>query len=232
MCGLRPLPRCPDLMLRLLVLVLLLANGLFFAWSHGLLRAYGFAPAPVNEPQRMAQQIRPESIKLLSASEIKRVEAQVQADLAPKECLQAGPFDDAQAATLRKALESALPSGSWQLEEAKVAAQWIVYMGKYATAELQAKKRAELHGMGIKSDSVSSPALEIGLSLGGFETEAAAKAELARLAPKGIRTAKVVQEREAGTANVLKLPALTEMLRAKLADLKPALAGKPLKNCP
>ncbi|MBX9819002.1 MAG: SPOR domain-containing protein, partial [Burkholderiaceae bacterium] len=77
-------------MLRLFVLVLLLANGLFFAWSHGLLRAYGFAPASVSEPQRMAQQIKPESITLLSASEIKRVEAQVQADLAPKECLQAG----------------------------------------------------------------------------------------------------------------------------------------------
>jgi hypothetical protein len=218
-------------MLRVFVLVLLLANGLFFAWSHGLLRAYGFAPAPVSEPQRMAQQIKPESITLLSASEIKRVEAQVQADLAPKECLQAGPFDDVQAATLRKALESALPSGSWQLEEGKVPARWIVYMGKYATAELQAKKRAELNGMGIKSEGVSAPALEIGLSLGGFETEAAAKAELARLVPKGIRTAKVVQEREAGTASVLKLPALTEMLRAKVAELKPALAGKPLKNC-
>ncbi len=218
-------------MLRVFVLVLLLANGLFFAWSQGLLRAYGFAPAPVSEPQRMAQQIKPESITLLSASEIKRVEAQVQADLAPKECLQAGPFDDAQAASLRKALESALPSGSWQMEEGKLPARWIVYMGKYATAELQAKKRAELNGMGIKSESVNTPALEIGLSLGGFETEAAAKAELARLAPKGIRTAKVVQEREAGTASVLKLPALTEMLRAKLAELKPALAGKPLKNC-
>jgi len=218
-------------MLRLLVLVLLLANGLFFAWSNGLLRAYGFAPTPVSEPQRMAQQIKPESIKLLNASEIKRVEAQVQADLAPKECLQAGPFDDAQAATLRKALESTLPSGSWQLDTAKEPARWIVYMGKYATADLLAKKRAELNGMGIKSDSVGNPTLDIGLSLGGFDTEAAAKAELARLVPKGIRTAKVVQEREEGSASVLKLPALTEMLRAKLSDLKPVLAGKSLKTC-
>jgi hypothetical protein len=30
---------------------------------------------------------------------------------------------------------------------------------------------------------------------------------------------------------VLKLPALTEMLRAKLSDLKPVLAGKSLKTC-
>jgi hypothetical protein len=231
-CGLRfLLPLCPDLMLRLLVLVLLLANGLFFAWSSGLLRAYGFAPTPVNEPQRIAQQIKPESIKLLNASEIKRVEAQVQADLAPKECLQAGPFDDAQTAALRKALELALPSGSWQIDTGKEPARWIVYMGKYATAELLAKKRAELNGMGIKSESVSNPTLELGLSLGGFETETAAKTELIRLAPKGIRTAKVVQEREEGTSSTLKLPAVTELLRAKLADLKPALAGKSFKTC-
>jgi len=218
-------------MLRLFVLVLLLANGLFFAWSNGLLRAYGFAPAPVNEPQRMAQQIKPESIKLLNASEIKRVEAQVQADLAPKECLQAGPFDDAQTADLRKALESTLPSGAWQLDTGKEPARWIVYMGKYATVELLTKKRAELTTLGIKSESVSNPTLELGLSLGEFETEAAAKTELTRLAPKGIRTAKVVQEREEGTSSTLKLPAVTELLRAKLADLKPALAGKSLKTC-
>ncbi|WP_294769620.1 SPOR domain-containing protein [uncultured Rhodoferax sp.] len=218
-------------MLRLLVLILLLANGLFFAWSQGLLRAYGFAPAVVSEPQRVEQQIKPDAIKLLSANDIKRVEAQVQADQAPKECLMAGPFDEAQTAALRKALESGLPSGSWQLDVGKEPARWIVYMGKYATAELQAKKRAELTGMGIQSEAVTAPALEIGLSLGGFDTEAQAKAELARLTPKGIRTAKVVQEREEGVASTLKLPAVTDMLRAKLADIKPALAGKSLKTC-
>ena len=85
--------------------------------------------------------------------------------------------------------------------------------------------------MGIQSEAVTAPALEIGLSLGGFDTEAQAKAELARLTPKGIRTAKVVQEREEGVASTLKLPAVTDMLRAKLADIKPALAGKSLKTC-
>lgn len=219
-------------MLRLLVLMLVLANGLFFAWSHGLLRAYGFAPVPPNEPQRLSQQIKPEAILLLSTGELKRVEAQVQADLAPKECLQAGPFDDTQTGALRAALEAAsLPAGSWQLEASKEAAHWIIYMGKYATAELQAKKRAELAGMDIKAETVSNPALEIGLSLGGFDTQAAATAELAKLAPKGIRTAKVVQEREEATVSVLKLPAVSEAIKAKLGEVKPALAGKSLKTC-
>ena len=100
-------------MLRLIVLLLLLANGVYFAWSHDYLKMYGFAPVAPNEPHRMEQQIKPEMIQLLSAGDLKKAEAQVQADLAPKECLQAGPFDDEQAANLRKALDAALPSGSW-----------------------------------------------------------------------------------------------------------------------
>ena len=61
--------------MRLLVLFLILANGLYFAWSDGWLRAYGFAPAPQSEPQRMAQQIRPEALRVLTPSEFRRVEA-------------------------------------------------------------------------------------------------------------------------------------------------------------
>ncbi|OGB30545.1 MAG: hypothetical protein A3F78_21995 [Burkholderiales bacterium RIFCSPLOWO2_12_FULL_61_40] len=218
-------------MLRLLVLALLLANGVYFAWANGLLRAYGMAPAQQNEPQRVAQQIKPEAVQLLTAAEIKKVEAQVQADLVPKECLQAGTFTEAQAQTLRNALEDALPAGAWQLESEREPARWIVYMGKYATAEAQAKKRAELSKMEIKTEALNNPALEMGLSLGGFESQAAATAELARLAQRGIRTARVVQEREEGMVFALTLPALTEAMKAKLEEVKPALGGKALKKC-
>ena len=110
-------------MLRLLVLILILANGLYFAWSEGMLRAYGFAPAQQREPQRLAQQVRPEAIRVLTPAEFKRVEAQVQAELAPKECLVAGPFADAQATSLRQALESALAPGAWQIEAITVPAR-------------------------------------------------------------------------------------------------------------
>src|SRR3990167_9238739 len=103
-------------MLRLLLLVLLLANGVYYAWANGLLRVYGMAPVQQSEPQRVAQQIKPEAVRVLSAVELKKVEAQVQADLAPKECLQAGVFSQAQAQTLRSALEAALPPEAWQLE--------------------------------------------------------------------------------------------------------------------
>jgi len=196
-----------------------------------MLRAYGFAPAQQTEPQRMAQQIKPEAIRVLSAAELAKVEAQVQADLTPKECQQAGPFADAQVVALRRALESAMPAGSWQLDAVQVPARWIIYMGKYPNAEALAKKRAELSTMNLRIEALENPDLEIGISLGAFPTQAAAAQELLRLNQRGIRTARVVEERPEGHATQLKLPGLTEATKARLGDLKPALAGKVLKTC-
>lgn len=218
-------------MLRLLVLALILANGVYFAWTQGLLRAYGFAPAQQNEPQRMAQQLRPDAVRVLSSGEFKRVEAQAMADQAPRECLQAGPFDESQATVLRRALDSALPSAAWRLDAVAESARWIVYMGKFQSTEALAKKRAELAVMQLKIEPLGNATLEPGLSLGGFDTQAAANAELARLGQRGIRTAHVVQERAQGTTWQLKLPALTEAMKGQLDSVKPALAGKALKKC-
>lgn len=52
-------------MLRLLVLLLVLANAGYFAWSQGLLGAWGFEPAATGEPQRLRQQINPEALRIL-----------------------------------------------------------------------------------------------------------------------------------------------------------------------
>ena len=61
-------------MLRLLVLLLLLSNAGYFAWSHGTLAPYGFAPAAQSEPQRLAQQVRPEALRILTPSEARQLE--------------------------------------------------------------------------------------------------------------------------------------------------------------
>jgi hypothetical protein len=218
-------------MLRLLVLLLILANGAYFAWASGALRAYGFAPQQQTEPQRLAQQLKPEAIHVLTGDEFKQVEAQRQAELAPKECLQAGPFTDAQWSALRPTLEGVLPADAWQFDTVQESARWIVYMGKYPNAPALAKKRGELSAMNLKAQALTNPALEPGLSLGSFDSAQAANAELARLSLRGIRTARVVQEQEERQVTMLKLPALTEALKQQLVEAKPALAGKSLKSC-
>lgn len=217
--------------MRLLVLVLVLLNSLYYAWSHDLLRDYGFAPARQSEPQRLAQQIRPEAIRILSPDEVRRAEPAASAAAKAPECLQAGLFDEAQVLALRKALEGALPPGSWLLDAAVEPARWIVYMGRYPTAEALARKRAELANLNLRFEPLTNPELEPGLSLGGFTTQAAANEELTALSRRGVRTARVVQERAEVRGSLLKIPAADEALRARLDEVKPALAGKPLRSC-
>ncbi|MES3003508.1 MAG: SPOR domain-containing protein [Pseudomonadota bacterium] len=215
-------------MLRLAVLVLLLANAGYFAWSQDLLASWGFAPAKQSEPQRVEQQIRPQAIRLVGSDEAKRIEQAVLAKT--PECLQAGVFDDAQVASLKQALDS-WPAGSWTIEPAVEPARWIVYMGKYLTADNVARKRAELRQMGISFETLNNPALEPGLSLGGYATESAAKQQLEALAARGVRTAKVVQEKEEQRGQQLRLPSVDDTLRPKMDDLKTALGAKALRAC-
>lgn len=218
-------------MLRLFVLLLLLANCLYFAWGQGFLLALGFGPAQQSEPQRMAQQIEPDAVRLLSPKEFKRIEEQVQADQSPTECLQAGSFNEVESTRLRQALGEALPADAWSLEEANVAARWIVYLGRFANAEALTRKRSEIAAMNLKTESLDNPALEPGLSLGGFDTKADADAALVRLSARGLHTARVVQERAESLAYRLKLPAVRAALKPKLGELRSALADKPLHPC-
>jgi len=217
-------------MLRLIVLLLLLANGAFFAWSLGLLLAWGLGPAQQAEPQRLQQQVRPDSIRVLRRDELRQLEAFAAQSPRPPECLQSPTLDESQLALVRGALGS-WPAGSWTLESVSEPARWIVYMGKYADVEQVARKRAELRQLGITFEPLANPELEPGLSLGGYPSESAAGTRLNALAERGVRTARVVQERPEQRGQRLLLPAVDDNLRPRLDELKKVIATKPLRPC-
>ena len=229
-------------MLRLAVLILLLANAGYYAWSQGLLRTWGLAPATQSEPERLERQLNPDALKLLPAQspppaetdEPEPAEAAASAPATPPtpsstQCLQAGSFDERQAAALRQAAAT-LPSGSWTLDAVVVPGRWMVYMGRFADAEAVDKKRAELRALGIAYDRPGAT-LEPGLSLGRFSSEEAAQRALTDLGRKGVRTARVVQERRDTPAYLLRLPNADAALRQQVRGLRGALAGKELRGC-
>ncbi|MFT4243356.1 MAG: SPOR domain-containing protein [Acidovorax sp.] len=221
-------------MLRLAVIALLLANAGYYAWTQGLLKTAGLAPEEQAEPQRLQQQIRPETLQILRVSGSKPpadtapAAAAAPADTAA-ECLQAGVFDERQAEALRTAA-AALPQGSWLLEPTPIPGRWMVYMGRFEDLETLDKKRAELRARKVEHDRAGGT-LEYGLSLGRFSAKDAAERELAELGNKGVRTARVVQERPDAPGFTLRLPAVTDTLRPQLDALRPAMAGKTLRNC-
>ncbi len=287
-------------MLRLLVLLLLLGNAGYFAWSRGTLAPYGFAPAVQSEPQRLAQQLRPEALRILTPLEARQLESapgsatrpavpaasaasapitpptapstpspaasatapfssassassaaaptlaasassapparpasaasQAQAAV-PTQCLQAGLFNDEQTAALRTRLQSALPTGSWVFESSVEPARWMIYMGKYTNPDALAKKRGELRQINVAFEPLNNPALEPGLSLGNFSSQLDADTALARIATRGVKTAKVIQTQTELRGQKLKLAAVTPALRAQLEALKPQLLGKALQAC-
>lgn len=220
--------------LRLLVLGLVLLNALYLAWSQGWLQAYGLGPQDDSEPQRLTRQIRPEALRLLPqepASGLTSATPSVSLPAGPA-CLQAGLFDEAQARTLREALQADWPEGSWQLQAVTEPARWIVYVGRFPTPEAAQRRRAELAPLNLRFEPLTQPELLPGLSLGAYASQAQAEEALAALTRRGLRKARVMQERAARQGQRLQLPAVDEALRARLDSLTPVLAGQPLTPCP
>ena len=217
--------------MRVLVLLLIVVNAAYFAWSQGFLKSAGLAPAVQSEPERVAQQIKPESVRLLPQVEFKRIEEQSKAEQAARECLQAGPLTAEQSAALRPLLEKNFPEGGWSVQEQPIPARWMVYIGKFPNDAALVKKRAELTGLNVHSEPVVLAALQPGLSLGVYETKDRANEELARLATRGVHSARVLLERAESVGYQLKLPSVPEALKPRLTDLKPVLAAVTLKTC-
>lgn len=233
-------------MLRALVALLLVANLAYFAWTQGHLGNLGLQPQQTGEPQRLAQQVKPEAIRLLNgpkaeapAPEQTPVAADTQAAAAlsaaaePTACYEATGFTPAQAELLRAELRLLnWGAEAWQLTEQRSAGRWIVYMGRYESAEQATRKKAELRALGVEYRDVNTPGLTPGLALGTYSSEEAARTALRQVEGAGVRTARVVQERPDSLSHQLRLPAITEAQREQLTGLREAMAGKALQRCP
>lgn len=220
-------------MLRGLVLLLLLANGLFYAWAQGWLSPWVPARAEQREPGRLQQQLRPEGVTVLSPRDAGAVLAAAAASAAASagaavppddtlRCLEAGPFADAALPAVLSLLQQhGVPDGSVQHDVVGSASTWAVVMGRFPDREAQRAKLEELRRLGVRADELSSPAALVpGLRLGHFSDRYGAETALASLSRRGVRTARVI-ELPAGT--------LRHWLRALQADaeLQTRLRGLP-----
>ena len=236
-----------------LVVLLLIANAAWFAWSQGWLRVLGLAPTVQTEPERVQRQLRPEALTVrpLTGASAAAPAAPASPQVTPTPeiqppvialppppaaaappagtCLQAGVFDERQIEAVRRAAAS-LPAGSWRVDSVQLPGRWMVYIGKLADADAVRTKRGELRELGVDTDRPGGT-LEPGLSLGRFSNEEAAERARADLARKGVRTARVVQERRDTPAFVLRLPNADAALRQQARGLRGALGGKDLREC-
>jgi len=228
-------------MLRLIALTLFLLNLGYYAWGQGWLMAYGWGPTQQREPHRLAQQIHPEALIVLTGKASAPQAVASTPDTEPKlaqtvaatsTCWQATELDEAQADTLRPLLTTKLPPEAWALDESRLPARWMVYMGPYNQATDLAKKREQLTELKVKFFTLTNTPQSPGFSLGVFFSEDAAKTGLQDLVKRGVRSARVLQERPASVSYQLRLPSIGAADQAVLDSIKAALPDKPLVLCP
>ena len=124
-------------MLRGLLLLLLAANIFFLAWSQGWMAPAWPGPRlGQGEPQRLADQIRPEWVQVLpAAAAASRVAGARQAS---RVCLEAGPLEETALAAAEAALvATGLPPESWTRRSDAPAQTWLRFDA--ADTELQAR---------------------------------------------------------------------------------------------
>jgi hypothetical protein len=243
-------------MLRLLVLLLALANVAFFVWTLGWLDdIVGVRARGDREPERLVRQVRPESIRILPPGPPKSGGAGVsgasaapgaepggliaaagpaagsEAGSAPS-CLEAGPFNAAQAGAAEALLQASLPAGSWNHLKTERPALWMVYIGRFADAESMTRRQDELRRIRVEYEILRAPSeLAPGLSLGRFEVRANANNLLDQLQQRGVNSARVIEAVPASSSHVLRVDKPTPALSAQLAALRAEALGKGFMPC-
>jgi hypothetical protein len=94
--------------LRALLAALVVANLIFFAFTRGALDGvFGMSALGDREPERLAHQVRPQSIRLLAASPAASAVAETTA------CFETPVFTAVESAAVETVLAANLPAGTW-----------------------------------------------------------------------------------------------------------------------
>ncbi len=219
-------------MLRLLVAVVLVANLLFLGWVQGWF-APGFPPPrhAEREPDRLAAQVRPDTVAVLPPSAA--TAALKAARAAAAVCLEAGPFASAAADAAEAALTPAnLPDGTWQRVQ-EPPPSWLVFAGRYAEAAARRAREDELRRLGLAFEPLAgagelSPGLVLSRHPRRDEAEAALRALGAASAPKGVR---VVELPQPDPRFWLRVARADEELAARLKAAGGAALGEGFRPC-
>ncbi|PPE66345.1 SPOR domain-containing protein [Caldimonas caldifontis] len=239
-------------MLRLVVLVLLLANLGYYAWTTGHLSGLVPASPTQREPERLERQVRPEVLQFNGdppATPSPQPPAQpspptpavnpsatpasaVVAGSAAAACVEIGPYTEAEYTGVQAVFTDALKGTDWTARREERGGVFLIYLGKYPNRDALLRRQEELRSAGIRSEEIrSSPDLEPGLSLGRFTSRESAESRALDLANRGVRAARVITITPSSVRVQVRIPAASAELQSRLETLAPRLQGRRAAPC-
>jgi len=228
---------------------LLALNALLFAYAQGYL---GKIEGGEREPQRLKDQLAPERMVMLSASEarVAAESAATQAEPTPQPaepapvappaadaiaCSQVGAFaaSDARRFETRLARLALGERASRTSVPFQEVTSHLVYLPPNGGKEGADRRVAELKEKGVANYFVmqgDSP-LKWAVSLGVFKTETAAQTLAAALEKQGVRGVRILPRGPQGTRATWRLRDLTPDERTRVADIADDFTGVQLRPC-
>jgi hypothetical protein len=220
---------------RALVLALLLANLVLYAWWR-----YGVpdnaAPAP------LSRQIAPDKLKVVAPAALPPVSAApkpapsppASAPASAAACLEWGSFTVADVARAEQALEPLALGARLAQRRSDEQAGWWVFIPPQDNRQSALRKAAELKQLGVEDYFVvqDEGPYRWALSLGVFRTEEAAQGRLAALRGQGVRTARVGARETVVPKVWLQVKGVDASLQLRLKEIARQVEGSELRDCP
>lgn len=212
--------------MRLVFLVLVLANVAFFAWA----QHYGQHRAEA-KASPLAHQVDPDKLKIVPPPEPRTLQPPPKPAAAA--CLEWGSFTLVDRPRAEKALEPLALGSRLSARRTEEVANWWVHMPPQGSRQGALRKAGELKALGVEDYFIVGDESEWrwALSLGVYRTEDAAQARLEALRSLGVRSA-VVSQRETVVPKVwLQVKGVDAALETRLRELTRQVEGSELRTC-
>ncbi len=208
--------------MRIIVVLLVLANLALFSYTR--LDSLG-----TGEGVRLAQQVQPDKIVLLSPQQVAALGPAKVSALADV-CVEWGPLSDIDKPRALALLEPLDLAKLISQKKVEVVANYWVFIPAAPNRSIADRRMEELKAQGVKDLLLVDSGLQrFAISLGVFRTEEAALARLAALEAQGVKTARVGSRVQAiaQTAVVVRDPPAPAVARMK--ELQSAFPGSEIK---
>jgi sporulation related protein len=213
--------------MKLLFLLLVLANLGFYAYSQG------YFPQPADAvDETMRQPLNPEKIHILNASQVAAL-PKVKPPSKLASCLEWGTFSVSDATKAEQALQGLALGDRMSERRIEDAGSWWVYLPPQGSKANADKKIGELKRLGVEDYFVvqDEGKWHFAISLGIFSSKDAATKQLDVVRAKGVRSALAAERQTASTRVMVQIRDGGDPAVARVNDVKGNYPGTEAKAC-